>query len=82
MLEPNRFLKPHRFRRFRFQDIGLGIQYRINPLQRSHSLTYAIGGSAQIFRGIDNRIENNQIINERSRINSSMVAEDQQSSEP
>ena len=82
MLESDLPVERHRLRRCGFGDIGDRREHGVDPLQRSHSASDTVGGFGEVFRGIDDRIEDHQIIDKRGRIDRSMIAEDQQSSEP
>ena len=82
MLKGYLLLEMYRLGLSRFDDVRLGIEYGVDTIQRSHTATDAIRRLAEVFGWIDDRIEDNEVVNERSGINHRMVAENKQPAEP
>ena len=70
------------FRLFRLFDVRLCIQHSVNAFQRSHAPPYAVGRAAEVFRRVDDGVENHHVIDERRSVNRRMVGQDEQASEP
>jgi len=77
-----RFVEDYRFGLDRIIDVRLCHQYLVDTGHRGQSFLYGISRFAQIFCRVDQAIENNQVIDEGSRIDTAVVAQDQRSSVP
>ena len=75
-------LKAHRLRPHGFGNRRRRSQHRVYALQRSQTAADAIGSLTQVLGGVDDRIEDHQIVDERRRIDRGMVAQYQQTTEP
>ena len=66
----------------RFDYVRLRVEHRINAFQRRQTATNTVRRFAQVFGGVDDGIEDDQIIDEGRSIDGRVVSQDQQSAEP
>ena len=57
-------------------------QNEIDPHHRGQPFLYGVSGFGQIFRRIDNAVKNNQIVNERSGIDTARSRQDERAAIP
>ena len=82
VVDLNTLVEDHRFRMLRLEDVRLRIQYRVDTLERRHTPADAVGGFGKVLRGVDDRVEDDEVVDERRGIYRRVIGEDEQSTEP
>ena len=82
VVEGDLLLKDHRLRLLGLDDVGLGVEYGIDTLEGRESAADTVGGFAEVLGGVDDGVEDNEVIDERRCIYRRMIGEDEQAAEP
>ena len=73
MVEGDLFLKDHRNRLGRLDDVGLGVEYGIDTLEGGQTTTDTVGRFAEVLGGVDDGVEDDEVIDERRGIDGGVV---------
>ena len=74
VIETYLFLKHHGLGLRGFDDVRLRVQHRINALQRSQAATDTVRRFAQVLGGVDDGVEDDEVIDERRCIDGRVLA--------